>query len=702
MTTYGLTANGFNTKPLQQIITELQDDIRGVFGNNINFAPSSNFGQLVGIYSEREALLWQLLEAVYASQYPGGAEGSSVDNILALNNMRRNSASASRTNPTPVVQSNGITLFGLLAFGSPGTVVPAGSIIQTSDTPPLLFTIDSDIIIQQAINAIQGIYFSNVPTSGAFSLLMPNGVVTPSIPFNALPQNGLVNFSAVPTSGTFVLSFTIAGVTVNTPALAYNASLASIQSAVQALSGLSSVSVTGSYSSGFIFNFSGCCNPLISFTNSTDATITATQSVQAQINNTLSGGHYPYTDATVVVSSQGYAVTFGNGYLVSGQTSCGSQPVGLIGIDSNTLENSPRVTNINIVNSTAGAKAQGSGSATCISTGPNFVSANALDSIGTPISGWNSVVNQLDCITGTAVESDAQALIRRSANLEANANGPLLSIVEKVRAITNVVNAIGIENVHLAAYQILGISGTSSSGTFQLSIDGLLTPTIPYNPTAAQVQTAVASVSGYSNTLVTGDAINGFTINFNGSLGGKQIPLMSVINNLTGLTITMAYGLPGKSFEVIVQGGDDTTIAQTILGAKPGGMQSWGSTNITVYDSLSNAYSIGFSRPTPVPIYGSIVLVTDLTTALNPQFNVESISTIQQDLVNIGNAVGIGGLIIGFGTNGLIGAFNSVPGIISYTLNFGRSPNPTTNSNIQLLQNQSPVFETFLWSISYT
>jgi len=92
-TVFGLTSQGFVIKPQQQIVTELQTDLQGVFGQNINLNPESNFGQIVGIWSEREALIWQLALAVYSSQYPAGAEGTSVDNILALNNLRRALAS---------------------------------------------------------------------------------------------------------------------------------------------------------------------------------------------------------------------------------------------------------------------------------------------------------------------------------------------------------------------------------------------------------------------------------------------------------------------------------------------------------------------------------------------------------------------------------------------------------------------------------
>lgn len=700
-TTYGLTPTGLNIKSQQQIITELQDTLKSTYGNNINFSPSSILGSLVGISSEREALLWQLLEAVYVSQYPGGAEGTSVDNILALNNMRREDAAPTRTNPISVQQSNGISLYGLLLKGSPGTLIKAGNIVQTTAQPPLQFKIDNDVTIQPAVNAVQGVYFSNVPTMGAFILKMPNGFVSDSIAYNSLPQKSQIFFSIVPTSGTYIIQASIGGVITSTSAIPFNATAAQVQTAVQGITG-SNVTVTGDYTAGFVIDFSLRTNPLISvITNTTDATITYLDSIQAKINNIFDGAFYPYTDATVVSSSQGYAFTFGNGFLLSGQVTCGNQPLALMVVNANTLQETSNVTNIKIVNSTQGANAQVVASATCTLDGPNFVAAEALAVIGTPISGWTGVVNQLDCITGTNVENDTEALIRRDDNLQANANGPLQSIVEKVKAVPDVTAAIGDENVYLAARQRISFAGTSTSGTYKISINGILTAAIPYNATASQLQTAIRNVSGYTPALVNGDSILGFNLDFNGSLGGKEIPLVSIVQNTTGLTITVAYGLPGKSFAIVVQGGADLTIADAILKSKPGGMLAYGSTVETVFDTLGNSYAIGFSRPTAVPIYVTINLVTDLNTAINPAFNVGTVTDIQEDIVNIGNEVGIGGLVIGLGSNGLIGAFNNVPGIISYSLTFGRSVNPTTFSNIQMQSNEVPTFETFLVAINY-
>lgn len=69
---------------------------------------------------------------------------------------------------------------------------------------------------------------------------------------------------------------------------------------------------------------------------------------------------------------------------------------------------------------------------------------------------------------------------------------------------------------------------------------------------------------------------------------------------------TMEYsasGVPPKSFETIVLGGDAPDIAWKIFEAKPGGIQAYGSTVIQVEDSRGKSHSIGFTYAETVQIY---------------------------------------------------------------------------------------------------
>lgn len=854
MADFGLTPLGFIIKQQQQILAEINTDLKKAFGANTNVGPEAVFGQIAGIFSEREALLWQLGDAIYSSQAPGGAVGLSVDNILALNNLKRLGARPTITNNSPTTQLNGITLYGLVLKGTAGTNIPKDSIIQNLSQPPLSFLLDNQVTISPAISAVQTIFFGNTPDSGAFSLSIEdlNGKIlnTPSIPFSTLASVTKLNIATTPVGGSsFEIVLTRAGFVLTTapiPTSGVFPTALQIQNAIRALSSYGAVIVTGS-AGAYLIDWAGISNPVTTITNNTTGSvITIVNSLQASINNLLdntsivakadtsNGGttlsnldttklftgmqvtgtgipgnthiisltsnsavisnpatsdgtqvdltfanFYPYTDVQVSGSfSSGFVISFGILTLIGDNPSSSIQPQARMSVVTNTLLMGIVVTNINIVNTSIGAPAQAVGSATCTQNGPNFVGAETLTVIGTPISGWDSVTNQLDCITGANTETDTEALIRRDSLLSAQANGPIQAIVQKVRELSGVTAVVGFTNLTGAAQQIISFASVPVSGSWKYSVGGQTTNPLAFNATAAQVQTEVQALPGFERTLVTGNVQFGFVINFNGANGGQSVGLGFISNNTTGVTITVDFGRPPKSFEIVVEGGLDQEIAQKIYDTQPAGIQSYSNPTaittgsavfgsniltvtstqgikegnaifgagiafgalvvsvgvgtvtmslaavgnssgakmifnhtITVFDEFDNPVLIAFSRPTPIPIYVVIALTTDIynipgdpSSGANPnsKFQPGTVTTIQSDIVNIGLAIPIGGLIIGFGSNGLIGAFNDIPGIVSYTLFFGLSPSPGSNANIQMQAEQRALFEQFNVVVSFT
>ena len=499
MTTFGLTANGLVIKQQTDIIKEMQATIRQIFGSNVNFSNESNFQQLVGTFSEREALVWQLVEAVYNSRYPSGAEGKSVDDVLSLAGLKRLAARPS------TVQ--------LLLLGTPGTVIPTGSVVQQAGNAQVQFKTDIDATIVAAQNAIQ-----------------------------------TVNFTAVPNSGKFNLNIAGFG---TTPDLLYSDNAAAIQTKVRTI--VPGMNVTGSFSGNLTFEFAG-----------------------AQASTAQS----------------------------------------LMTVSFNSLMIGSTVVNVSVIDTQDGHPAQATVSATCSANGtdtspngPTFAAAGSLTVIGSPVSGWSSVTNPLDTVVGRNLENDTEAIIRYNESLSARANGPLQAIVQDVRAVSGVTQAIGFENTTL---------------------------------------------------------------------------------------VTDGFGRPGKSFEIVALGGADADIAQAIYNAKPAGILAYGSTLVTVTDSDGFTHDISFSRPTTTPIYISIDLQRDLA-----KYPSNGAQTIQSELVAIGRSYKIGQTIIVFGTNGLVGAFNDVPGVVSYTLKVGTSPNPTLSNNIPMGPEEIGGFDTSRIIINY-
>ena len=88
MKNYGLTEVGFNRKPFDVIKEEIENSLTSSLGK-LNFTPPSVFAQITSVFAEREAVLWELSEAVYNSQYPSTAEGFSLDGVCAMTGLIR-------------------------------------------------------------------------------------------------------------------------------------------------------------------------------------------------------------------------------------------------------------------------------------------------------------------------------------------------------------------------------------------------------------------------------------------------------------------------------------------------------------------------------------------------------------------------------------------------------------------------------------
>lgn len=196
--TYGVTATGFVIKTLAIIKEEIETDFRAAFGDDVDLDSESPFGQIIGIFSEREKLVWEAMEDVYNSQYPDTGTGNSLDNVCALLGIARLAANKSTDS--------------VLCFGTPGTVIPIGSIFSVVNQPDNRFISKSVGTIAAVQNYKQKFIFSSVPASGQWQI------------------GPLGNPCAL---------------------LAYNANNAAIKAALEALApAIHEVTVTGDYTAG--------------------------------------------------------------------------------------------------------------------------------------------------------------------------------------------------------------------------------------------------------------------------------------------------------------------------------------------------------------------------------------------------------------------------------------------------------------------
>ena len=87
-------------------------------------------------------------------------------------------------------------------------------------------------------------------------------------------------------------------------------------------------------------------------------------------------------------------------------------------------------------------------------------------------------------------------------------------------------------------------------------------------------------------------------------------------------------GRPPHSFELVVDGGDDSEIAQIIFQRKCPGIRAYGSTSVDIADQFGNIINIGFSRPTYKYAWLKIVLNRNTKEVIAPNY-----ATLAKDAV---------------------------------------------------------------------
>jgi uncharacterized phage protein gp47/JayE len=139
MPDYGVSSTGFNRKRLNQLLDELNSEVKSIFGENFNVSPESPDGQINGVISESNANLWEIAEEAYNAFNPKAAAGTTLSNLVQLNGITRLAATRSHVE--------------LTLTGDSGTVIPEGSLVSTSDTGDELST-DTSVTLDGAGNAI--------------------------------------------------------------------------------------------------------------------------------------------------------------------------------------------------------------------------------------------------------------------------------------------------------------------------------------------------------------------------------------------------------------------------------------------------------------------------------------------------------------------------------------------------------------------
>ena len=145
------------------------------------------------------------------------------------------------------------------------------------------------------------------------------------------------------------------------------------------------------------------------------------------------------------------------------------------------------------------------------------------------------------------------------------------------------------------------------------TVTGINTPTQGWqtvtNAVAATVGQAYESDAALRNRQAISTSIPAQTV-FDATIGAvgnvSGVVALSPYENDTDSTD--ANGLPPHSISLVVEGGDDTAIAQTILDYKTPGTNTYGTTSVPLTDAKGVPITINFFRPTPEAIAVQVTL----------------------------------------------------------------------------------------------
>jgi uncharacterized phage protein gp47/JayE len=156
----------------------------------------------------------------------------------------------------------------------------------------------------------------------------------------------------------------------------------------------------------------------------------------------------------------------------------------------------------------------------------------------------------------------------------------------------------------------------------------------------AQTFDIFTPVRNWQSAISSAAATPGLPVEDDASLRGRQaistdLPAQSVIDactaalllipDVTAVTVDNntgtspdGNGVPGHTVAYVVEGGDATAIAQTILNKKGPGCGTYGTTSVVVDDAYGIPHTISFYRPAQQRIQGTITVTpgTNYTTAI--------------------------------------------------------------------------------------
>lgn len=107
-----LNEDGLELKTLSTIVTELEDGVKSIYGDDVNVDSDTPDGQLINIIAQACIDMRELIQDVYTSFDPDEAEGTVLDQRVALNGITRKGGTFTVT-PVDITVDRSVSLVGM-------------------------------------------------------------------------------------------------------------------------------------------------------------------------------------------------------------------------------------------------------------------------------------------------------------------------------------------------------------------------------------------------------------------------------------------------------------------------------------------------------------------------------------------------------------------------------------------------------------
>lgn len=597
--TFGLSPLGFKAKRLADLKQDLENAFIAEFGD-VNIAPQSVFGQIIGVMAKPLADVWENLQDVYFSQYPNSAEGAALDNVVQYNGITR--IPAARTAVT------------VIASGNESTLIPAGSLVRIPNTNNVFFSPADGIITSENAYSVS-VQVLTPLSAQVYTVIINNQAFIFSLPLLTL-------------TGSFVagdvITVTLNGRQLNPVPFSVDSAVTNAAVAAE-ITAQPEVDVAGTPDGSHIeitpnVGYSVTINSIqITGTPGTSYTVTysvpaSTSQVATFLAAVIDAGPQPVDSVsnldTFTITAQDADVPFSVSVQPNLQITAQSSPIPFLSQEF----------------------------------GPIPAPANSITEILSPVGGWNTATNPKAGATGRLIETDAELRVRRANSIRLLGNATVEAIRARVlQNVPGVIDALVFENDDMVQSTIdIVFSGPLITGNqVTITINGRILATITYATSnlatmiqlalllAAQPEIASAVVAGGSNNILRLD-MNIFQ--------EVQINDVSITGGASQVNWVAKGGRPPKSFEVVVDGGTDADVAEEIWLSKPAGIATFGNTNFTITDSQGGSQVIFFSRPTPIYIWVQVTL----TLYAEENFPANGLQLVQAAILEYGQNLGIG------------------------------------------------------------